>query len=302
MPSWEWFINFARALRAKVSANIFAQTARTTFWRGLHFLRLLSFPLTLIVGSLVASAYVLGVFLNSDLPFYDFRIAKTCAGAIPNVMNLHSEIFMPGSEPELTLRLSSWDFETVCSAVEIFASSPDVRTYVKGRSKPSSEDDETVLLKNTEENGPRAHYLASSANISGKALTNVEWRFSPWRWSSFSQKGVVLNLDVSSSPYHKDEPVTLTFSLRSGYRLDPSTTPPPQRISLDGNTYAWELKPEIRKETIDRGQLDLVPTVRIIYESEFWSQVREYALFVIAAVFGFSIQLAADVLRNSSNN
>jgi hypothetical protein len=113
----------------------------------------------------------------------------------------------------------------------------------------------------------------------------------------FLKKGAILNLDVSSGVEQKFGPVMFTFSLADGYRLDPSTTPPPNRVGLDGSLYGWYLNPE---PLPNRQGYRVVPTVRIVYESELWSQTRDYVLFVLAAVFGFSIQLGVDAVRNAA--
>jgi hypothetical protein len=160
-------------------------------------LRVIGVPLALAGCALLGSAYVLGMFFNSKIPYYQSTIRKHCGAPLPNVMHLHTEVFSAGTQAALTLRLSSFDFETICTAVDIVTSSRDVKVYVTGRDTVnSSNNEQTKLLSNAEKYAHDAHYTASTAvlpdqvtDVLGvRALTNIELHFPPWPWSGFSKK------------------------------------------------------------------------------------------------------------------
>ena len=103
--------------------------------RACLYVRLLRLPLTFITLSLVGSAYVLGMFQSPELPYYQFIIHKTCSDELPNRLHLHTEVFRAGTKPSLSLRLSDFEFQRICTAVEITVASPlrdQVAVYVIG--------------------------------------------------------------------------------------------------------------------------------------------------------------------------
>ena len=260
-------------------------------------------PLTLVLLSLCASAYVLGLTFDGNIPLFEVYLDRHCSGVPKKSAYYRPETAgpvqgFPYGGRGLDVGVDDFGGKHQCSGVKLGFPQTEwgVLASVDYGKKVSSSgvkiyNVDLWPLRDKQYPNIVEYYTPDPDN---EFLGQLFLSGPKPRKVGFATKGIILNLNVDPE---QEGDLYLQVELPEGYVLDPTTAPTPQliRSTKPGATNIYQF-------VLNRGEFSYLPghltaSLKLVYYSESKRKLQDDLLFVLAAIFGCAVQLLIDATR-----